>query len=114
GRPNRDQIVTMRPAELTTLEAIDLANAQSLADLLAQGAARWQQAGPPALSDSAAPTTDAAQAIINYLYENGLSRRPTTAEAAQLRDMLGEKPTAAAIEDAMWAVLMLPEFQLVR
>ncbi|MFM7846780.1 MAG: DUF1553 domain-containing protein, partial [Planctomycetota bacterium] len=114
GRPNRDQIVTMRPAELTTLEAIDLANAQSLADLLAKGAARWQQAGPPALSDSAAPTTDAAQAIINYLYENGLSRRPTTAEAAQLRDMLGEKPTAAAIEDAMWAVLMLPEFQLVR
>jgi hypothetical protein len=114
GRPNRDQIVTMRPAELTTLEAIDLANAQSLADLLAQGAARWQQSGPPRLGDSAAPATDATQAIIDYLYEHGLARRPTAAETAQLREMLGDKPSAAAIEDAMWAVFMLPEFQLVR
>ena len=26
GRPNREQIVSMRPNELSTLEAIDLAN----------------------------------------------------------------------------------------
>ena len=34
GRPNRDQIVSMRPNELTTLEAIDLANGEVLADAL--------------------------------------------------------------------------------
>ena len=38
GRPNRDQIVSMRPSDLTTLEAIDLANGQTLADDLAKGA----------------------------------------------------------------------------
>ena len=37
GRPNRDQVVTSRPTDLTTLEAIELANEQSLADQLAQG-----------------------------------------------------------------------------
>lgn len=115
GRPNRDQIVTMRPAELTTLEAIDLANAQSLADLLSQGAARWHRSGPPQASEAGETASkDAAQAITDYLYENALSRRPTAAETAELRVMLGDKPTAAAIEDAMWAVFMLPEFQLVR
>ncbi len=38
GRPNRDQIVSMRPAELSTLEAIDLANGETLASWLQQGA----------------------------------------------------------------------------
>ena len=40
GRPNRDQIVTSRPSELTTLEAIDLANGQALANALKSGARR--------------------------------------------------------------------------
>ena len=38
GRPNRDQVVTTRPTMLTTLEAINLTNAQELADTLGRGA----------------------------------------------------------------------------
>ena len=38
GRPHPDQVVTSRPAELTTLQAIDLANGQILADYLSKGA----------------------------------------------------------------------------
>ncbi len=37
GRPNRDQIVSVRPLELTTLEAIDLSNGETLAGYLRQG-----------------------------------------------------------------------------
>ncbi len=37
GRPLRDQIVSMRPSELSTLEAIDLSNGQTFADSLATG-----------------------------------------------------------------------------
>jgi hypothetical protein len=33
GRPNREQIVSMRPDNITTLEAIDLANGEQLAGL---------------------------------------------------------------------------------
>ncbi|MCA9023074.1 MAG: hypothetical protein KDA74_23155, partial [Planctomycetaceae bacterium] len=32
GRPMREQIVSMRPSQLTTLEAIDLSNEASLAE----------------------------------------------------------------------------------
>ena len=38
GRPHREQIVSVRPAELSTLEAIDLNNGQLLATRLEQGA----------------------------------------------------------------------------
>src|SRR5690606_1642771 len=38
GRPNREQVVTVRPEELSTLLAIDLANGEILASLLARGA----------------------------------------------------------------------------
>ena len=37
GRPNREQVVTTRPAEMTTLEAIEMSNGQPLAELLRQG-----------------------------------------------------------------------------
>jgi hypothetical protein len=37
GRPNRDQIVSTRPNDLTTLEAIDLANGSILADTISKG-----------------------------------------------------------------------------
>ena len=37
-----------------------------------------------------------------------------SAELTLAREALGEKPTAAGIQDLLWAVLMLPEFQLVR
>src|SRR5205814_10033208 len=38
GRPNREQVVTTRPDQLTTLQALDLSNGQALSDLLTRGA----------------------------------------------------------------------------
>ncbi|OYW13361.1 MAG: hypothetical protein B7Z55_16985, partial [Planctomycetales bacterium 12-60-4] len=40
GRPMREQIVSMRPTELTTLEAIDLANEAELSKAFAAGASK--------------------------------------------------------------------------
>ena len=39
GRPNREQVVSDRPANLTTLQALDLANSPLLAETLNRGAA---------------------------------------------------------------------------
>ncbi len=39
GRPNREQVVTTRPDQLTTLQALDLSNGPILADTLTRGAA---------------------------------------------------------------------------
>lgn len=103
GRPHREQIVSVRPTELNTLEAIDLNNGQSLATRLEQGASRIL-AKPWASND----------ALTQWLYQFALARPPTTAELALAREVLGEKPTAQSVQDLLWAVLMLPEFQLVR
>ena len=103
GRPNRDQVVTSRPADLTTLEAILLANEQSLADEIAKGGGRiLAEQGP------------APDRIASWIFTAALSRPPTADEAAVARDLLGAAPTAENVADCLWSVVMLPEFQLVR
>lgn len=103
GRPNRDQIVSVRPLELTTLEAIDLANGEALANILKQGAANLKQREWKSPSE-----------FIVWLYRFALSRDPTAEEIQSLTEHLGGELTAAGMEDALWSVVMLPEFQLVR
>jgi hypothetical protein len=103
GRPNRDQVVTSRPDDLTTLEAIRLANEQPLADELARGGAAILAAHGPD-----------ADAIVAWLFTAALARPPAAGEAAAARELLGATPTAETVADCLWAVVMLPEFQLVR
>jgi hypothetical protein len=102
GRPNRDQIVSMRPEDLTTLEALDLANGQTLTSALEQGAERLLARDWPSSND-----------LINALYLETLARLPTAAELTLARDLLTEKPPPAALADLLWAILMQPEFVYV-
>ncbi len=104
GRPNREQVVTTRPDHLTTLQALDLSNGQTLASLLARGAASWLKAHPKATPEQ----------LIEDVYLRALCRRPTADELAAARDITGTSPTADGVADLLWAVLMLPEFQLIR
>ncbi len=102
GRPNRDQIVTSRPSELTTLEAIDLANGGTFASALSKGASR--------LAKMDVTTGD----LIHYLFRFALSREPSKSELATLSETLGEQPDQQMIEDVLWAICMMPEFMMVR
>ena len=103
GRPNREQVVTSRPADLTTLEAILLANEQSLADEIAKGGNRiLAEHGPE------------PDRVASWIFTAALSRPPTADEAAVARDLLGAAPTAESVADCLWSVVMLPEFQFVR
>jgi hypothetical protein len=103
GRPNRDQVVTSRPSDLTTLEAILLANEQTLSDWFASGGERILAAHGPR-----------SDALLQWMYAAALSRRPTPAEAAAAAEILTPTPTAQTVADCLWAICMLPEFQLVR
>ncbi len=106
GRPNRDQIVSMRPNDLSTLEALDLANGAQIAKILSEGSAKLLER-----DWGKQPNIN----FINWLYEQALSRRPTADEHAVATEILGdEKLTARGVEDLLWAVVMLPEFQWVR
>jgi hypothetical protein len=102
GRPHRDQVVTTRPSELTTLQAIDLANDEILTNYLNGGARRIMGQGK------------SSGELIDWLYLYALSRAPTVGERAVLTEVVGDGKTPTAIEDLLWMVFMQPEFQIVR
>jgi len=102
GRPNRDQIVTSRPNDLTTLEALNLANGEWLSATLARGAERWIEKR----------TSNAA--LADELFLACLCRPPNDAERKIVDQILGERPDRRVIEDLLWSVMMKPEFLLVR
>ena len=103
GRPNRDQIVSMRSNELTTLEAMELANGSILAKTLSTGAENLLQRSW-ANND----------ALIQWLYRYSYSRLPNKEELEIASELLGGELTARGIEDLLWVVIMQPEFQWVR
>jgi Protein of unknown function (DUF1553)/Protein of unknown function (DUF1549) len=103
GRPNRDQIVSVRPLELTTLEAIDLSNGETLASILNRGAVNllereWRS----------------SEVLVRWLFQFSLCRDPTAEELRTLNESIGTDLTVIAVEDLLWAIVMLPEFQVVR
>jgi len=102
GRPHRDQVVTSRPAELTTLQAIDLANGQILADYLSKGA--------QALEGQKKPTGER----IDWLFRHALARLPSPTEKTILAQVASESAGNQEMEDLLWMVFMHPEFQIIR
>jgi hypothetical protein len=103
GRPNRDQIVSSRPNDLTTLEAIDLSNNATVAQALARGGQR--------LADQDWQSPDD---LINHLFASTLTRLPGESEQTTVRQILSDHPTSEQIEDLLWALCMTPEFLLIR
>lgn len=104
GRPNREQVVSTRPAEMATLEAIEMSNGQPLAELLDEGA-----------SQLLAEHRDwSSEELCKYVFHSATSRAPTADELARLVTIAGERATAESVSDVLWCVFMLPEVQLVR
>jgi hypothetical protein len=89
---------------LTTLQALDLSNGQILADTLTRGANNWLKMHRGMASER----------LIEELYIRALCRRPSAEELATAREILAPAVTADSLADLFWAVLMLPEFQLIR
>lgn len=103
GRPNRDQIVSVRPDMLTTLEAIDLSNGETLAETLQRGAKKLTTR-----------SWDSPAQFVKRLWRQALSRDPTPQELETLAPAFADGLTEPVMEDILWTVIMLPEFQLVR
>jgi len=60
---------------------------------------------PQAASDPAA--------WLDRLYQHAFTRRPTRGEQQIATEMLGIPVTAEGITDLLWAMVNLPEFQLI-
>ncbi|MDG2126328.1 MAG: DUF1553 domain-containing protein, partial [Verrucomicrobiales bacterium] len=101
GRPNREQVVTTRPADLTTLQALELNNGAEFVGLLERGAKKL-------IADGRAGS---ARELAEWLVPVALSRGATREEVALARSVIGAEMTARGVEDFLWMVLMLPEMQ---
>jgi hypothetical protein len=102
ARPNREQVVTTRPTVATTLQALELTNGETLAEVLKRGA--QNMLGAPSAANGG---------LIPALYEKALGRRPTRQERRLAQEMVGQPAQSAGVEDLLWSVAMLPEFQLI-
>ena len=101
GRPNREQVVTVRASAATTLQTLELLNGPTLADHVRHGAERFKDSHKN------------ARAIVDDVFARALGRAPSETERQLAVGALGSRPTVAAIEDLLWSVVMLPEFQVV-
>ena len=102
GRPNREQVVTSRASAATTLQALELTNGATLALQLKKGAVNL-----------IAELPSSPDKVVTALYQRSLNRKPTEGELALSRKLIGNPVQAEGVEDLLWAVTMLPEFQLI-
>jgi hypothetical protein len=103
GRPNREQVVTRRDSLATMLQALELTNGTTLDEILKNGSRHW-----------IAEESTGAQTIVARAYHVALGREPTPAESGLAVETVGTPPSADGIEDFLWMLVMLPEFQLIQ
>lgn len=100
GRPNREQVTTVRQSTATTIQALELTNGDTLAKLLKRGA------------EQLVATNADGRTLAERIFRQALSRPPTRQELRLASELVGTKPQAEGVEDLLWSVAMLPEFQL--
>jgi uncharacterized membrane protein/mono/diheme cytochrome c family protein len=101
GRPNRETVSTSRTSQANLLQALELTNGDKFTQTLKRGSKEWK---------AKYPTSDA---LVTALYSNALGRKPLPKELETARKILGNKPEEEGIQDLVWALALIPEFQLI-
>ena len=101
-RPNREIVTPARITAATTIQALELTNGSTLDARLKSAAKKLQ---PDAAKDPAA--------WIAHTYRSLLNRDPAVEEKQIALEILGNEPKLEALADLLWAIVNLPEFQLI-
>ncbi len=102
GRPKRDVVVTRRESAATTAQLIELSNGKALANLMTRGGEAWSK------------LDHQSEILIDTLFRNALSRKPSEKEKASAIEIIGETNNANGVGDLLWILAMHPEFQLIQ
>jgi Protein of unknown function (DUF1549)/Protein of unknown function (DUF1553)/Planctomycete cytochrome C/Glycosyl hydrolases family 2, sugar binding domain len=101
GRPSRDQVVTKRESLATMLQALEMTNGNTLDNILKSGANQWfKNKG----NDSH---------LVSEIFQTAFGREPDNQELKTAFELIGSPVTAEGIQDLLWTISMLPEFQLI-
>jgi uncharacterized membrane protein len=101
GRPNRENVSTSRESQPNLLQALELTNGDRFNAGMQKAAAQWKA------------QYKTGDAILQELYSRALNRQPNKKEKAAALKWLGTNPNEEVIQDFFWAMLLLPEFQLI-
>ncbi len=101
GRPNRENVSTSRSSQANLLQALELTNGNKFNNTLESGSRKWKE------------KFETNEEIINELYKTSLGRYPEKSELTAANKLLGSSPNTENIQDLMWAIVLLPEFQLI-
>ena len=102
-RPNREIVTPVRANAPTTLQALELTNGGTLNSRLQRMA-----------KDDAADAARDPGGWLDRTFLTALSRPPSPAEREVTLILLGREPAPDALADFLWALVNLPEFQLIR
>ena len=101
-RPNREVVVPVRSDAATTFQALEMANGATLDATLKAASARL-----------AAEVAEDPAGWVEDTYRHAMARKPTDAEKQAALETLGQPVKPEGVADFLWALVMLPEFQLV-
>lgn len=101
GRPNRETVSTSRTSQANLLQALELTNGNKFTETLKSGSKQWR---------AKYPTSDS---LVTSLYRQALGRSPAPREIAAAKKILGDRPSEESIQDLVWAIALIPEFQLI-
>jgi uncharacterized membrane protein len=101
GRPNRENVSTSRISQANLLQALELTNGNKFNLSLKKGAEIWAQ------------KYSTGESLVKALYLKALGREPSQKEITLAVKYIGKKPSVEGIQDLVWAVTLLPEFQLI-
>ena len=102
GRPSRENVSTKRDEQTTLLQALMLSNDDFLHKQIAQGAKSWMH------KSEADP-----KVLLKALYQYALGREISPKEEKILLQELEGELKQEVVEDWLWAILLLPEFQFI-
>jgi uncharacterized membrane protein/mono/diheme cytochrome c family protein len=101
GRPNRETVSTSRESQANLLQALELTNGERFNEALKKGAENWMK------------KYREGDVIIKEIYRKALGREPQQKEFKVAKQLLDVDKGAGAVQDLFWAVMLLPEFQII-
>jgi len=101
GRPSRETVSTSRESQANLLQALELTKGKWFNDALEKGANKWKV------------KYGTSEVIINELYSRALNRAPSKKEFDVAIKALGTNADIDGIQDLFWAIVLLPEFQII-
>jgi len=101
GRPDRNNVTTMRDTDASTLQALQILTGPELNGVLDRISAKLLH------------EQTSSRDLVQTVYARALNRAATADELKLSLGMLGDKPAAAAVSDFLWMLIAVPEFQVI-